>query len=359
MCSNWGQSNFLHFNLGGLDPLPAGEVDETAALEELLYTSGTRASTIFVGDGFGRLPNLLGRQGERDDRMSTAWAWEAIYGPILNATARYGRTRLLLTTLTPNAGTQQSQTPESLADFNEWLHALARNHSTLGVSVLDTRAALIGTYSRDGVHRGSHDNVALAQLFLNILDSPPAEAERRTARGTDDGLLPDDPPEPLWLHGPLRNFYAEEMPHVPGLVDFLGPHLDLRSCRCWRDYAARAAANASAPLCYCRGWCPPQITPEFLTYAATTGCTGQGWNFERDDPNLVGSALCGFSCVANRAHQKSPRFEGEPCGAASSSGRLCVRPQQRCAPCSRPGEEKACHPMCAANIEDIISHGKA
>jgi len=329
VCPRWGLADRLHYLTYAE---PNEEPVRPERLAEILSSSDNGRSTVYSSEGFGWLshPYASARDIDTAEAMRSTWA------PLLNLSAAHGGTRLLVGTVMAQRGAMgyPAQEPASLARYNDWLRRLAQG---AGLELLEGAALTAGRFSRDGVHYGSHDNVAFAQVLLNVLA---ADARGRQAAGAREHAAPAPAPArpgaAPWAHGLRRFFRRGPTPH-PGLVAWLSPSLHLRGCRCWRDWRSRSAANASASLCWCRGACPPEVSPEFLTFAAARGCANGGAH-ER------GEGLCAYSC-----ERLSPEGRGawEATGCGGGEGPPCERPPPGGAPCagcaSAQGE---CHALC-------------
>ena len=345
ICPNWGHAARLHY-------IPVGDESRKVTFERLISTSGTGRNTIYASEGFGWVPGHSARfidPTERKDRLSLSQANGNFWHPLLNLTQKYDHTRVIVGTLLAKFGNYPtgSQSKESLAEYNDWLRnsvvggPLGRS---LGLELFDGRQLVEGLHSRDDVHYGSHDNVMLAQVLLNVLDKPPSVTRTAPAAVQRDPSLP-------YYHGtwkPDDGLWEPPFQREAGLLDWLGTDYDLRGCWCWSDWQARLKRNTSASVCYCRTWCPAEITPEWLTYAAKPGCDAQGWLSERDEGDPQG--LCSFSC---RKGGSNWGWKGARCGRDVHSSKLCTRPAHRCAPCNEqlikegkvaPGS--VCHPLC-------------
>ena len=333
MCPLWGLSNRLHYlNFEG------GDIRERQ-LAELLDTS-ERGNTIYASEGFGW---VYPKEGEDPAALSTQTAMQDSWSPLLAAVGNYSPTRLLVGTLMHPRGSMPQQAPDKLAAYNDWLRRLVSSSADLGLELLDGRQLGVGRFSRDGVHFGAHDNVAYAQVLLNVLDRPPSAPPRtRTALHARER-------EGLYHHGPLRQ-YQNQAGADTAQLDWLGEDVDLRGCRCFRDWRERLRVNASASVCHCRGPCKPHVTPELLTYGGGN-CTAIGWAHDVDPP----VAMCLFTCLYWE-NNGAGAWSGSGCGVGHLDG-PCLRPVKRCAACGAPspteggdvsaqGGSGACHPLC-------------
>ena len=218
--------------------------------------------TIYASNGIGFIPDP--KDPVQDELLANV-AWREMWNKSLTAARRHAATRLIFGTVGAHEGTMKSQTPQAIAKYNEWLRGKAAEHSDL-VELLDVAAFTRGLPSQDGIHFMSHDNVALAQLLLNLLAESPPPAVLAQRAGAADRRRPGA----IFRDGPLI-LYHDQRGVDEATSWYVGSEYELRGCRCYPDWQARAARNASASLCHCRGWCPPRVTPETLT-RDTAGC---------------------------------------------------------------------------------------
>ena len=314
VCPNW-RTNRLHFfgSYGSSDGgYPDREVETILANAAPADAGGNGGlATMYVVNGIGYIPP---REHPRQDRIDTEQALRFQWGKTLRYGAKYNRTRLVFGTVLAHHGTFPCQAPEGLAAYNAWIKELAANNSDLGVAVFDGAALTPHAYSRDSVHFLSHENVMLAQLLLNFVDKPPKRARTRPTE------LDRTPPRTgrRYRDGPQTTLYNQEGVH-PDMRWWLGPEYELRACRCFADWRSRAAANASAPVCHCRGMCPPHVTPEYLTHY-TGGC---GVRLDAQVPSHVCSLRCGDG-------SRPPEWQAEGCG---DGGCGYPEPAGRCRDC--------------------------
>ena len=309
-CPSWS-GDHLHFNpaKGPHDSWYAK--GRKFAYEELLETSGNGRVTIYVSEGVSWVPGT-GLQGVPADapmdELSKDAVFTAVFAPIFELAARYPGLRVIVGTslAVKGDGRFPSQSERAINTYNEWVRKMVREHAHLGVELFDGRRLMEGLYTRDGFHYGSHDNVGLAQVLLNVLDSPPPPAA--SAPPSVQYPVGEGPP---WAHGVPRQFVNPSPPENEKLTNWLGPGTDLRGCECRMDWEAWAGRNQSA--CYCMGnWCPSWVTPPWLTHAAAAGCAANGWDIEG-----VGAArshtLCLLDCDPYRI-----RWAGFACGGHST-----------------------------------------
>lgn len=340
VCPSWGgTAGRLHF-------IPIG-APKPWAFERLIANSGSGRATIYACEGFAWPPRNtpgVNDTAEPLNRLSRPAVNTRVWWPLLNMTRKYSHTRVIVGTILAKWGNHRtgSQSAESLAEYNGWLkHHVVEGHADLGLELFDGRQLVEGLFSRDDVHYGSHDNVALAQVLLNVLDRPPRRPRTAPAEV-------DTNPAVTWEHGPHRDLLWDSAGYVPGeeavneLVDWVGPHHDLRGCRCWSGWRQMLKRNASASVCWCRDWCPPSVTPDFLSYSlyGTPNACPVGGAFKGPSP----SAWCEYNC-----RQGNSAWDGRGCGAAFH--RPCSRPVDVCgANCTRDvalsGSVPGCHPLC-------------
>jgi hypothetical protein len=322
LCPEW-RTNRLHF-WGSYGSSDGGYPD--ALMESLLANAAPAdaageggLATIYVANGIGYIPE---RDDPVQDRIDTRQAWRFQWSKSLGYATKYARTRLIAGTVLAHHGTFPCQTPEGLAAYNDWVReVVVANNSDLGVELFDGAPIMRHVYSRDNVHYLSHENVLLAQLLLNYVDKPPKRRRTRPA------AVDRSPPAKgrLWRDGPQTTMYDQEGVH-PAMKWWVGPQYELRGCRCFPDWARRQAANASAPVCHCRGWCPPSVTPEYLTHY-TGGCGGV--RLDVPLPTHQCSAVCGRDGPG-----KPPRWQAEQCSTAGGCGH--PEPPGRCRDCAPP-----------------------
>lgn len=303
----------------------------------MLATSGSGRTTMYVINGIGYVPiHKWQRQDAIDTESAMRYqvrgssvcvarqeACESLRPPphssrtrkraqwrkTLDFASTYNGTRLIFGQVLAHHGYMPSQTPEALAAYNAWVRELAANHSDLGVEVFDGRALVEHAFSPDGVHYRSHDNVALAQVLLNVLAKGPQRARTRPANVSR--ARPG-----RWRDGPQRSYYEQDDVD-PGAAWFLGRDFDLRGCRCFPQWRAMLEANATARVCHCRGWCPPHVTPAYLTHEHGA-CS---IDMRSQDPTHT----CKHECRGGVA-----QWGDTPCWRLG-----CPLPEDRCTNCKR------------------------
>lgn len=268
-CPSWGGSNRLHFfdsyHYGGSAEYPHEELERVMATASPADAEAAGPMiTLYASNGIGYAPIP---DNPVQDALETDMAWRGQWRHTLEAARNHAATRVILGTVGCHEGRLASQKPQPIAAYNAWVKQMARNHSReLGVELLDVAAFTRGLLSVDGIHFHSHDNVALAQVLLNLLAEAPPSVVLAARPGARDRRRPGA----LWRDGP-HTLSLDQADVDPATRWFIGEEFELRGCRCFPDWQARSAANSSASVCHCRGWCPPRVTPHFLTHE-TAGC---------------------------------------------------------------------------------------
>lgn len=278
ICPKW-HTNRLHF-------LPAfGTLFDDDAVQRILsHATINGGATWYHSNGIGYIPD----QNKPENRIDTETAFRLSWNKTITYATQYNNTRLIFGTVLAHEGTYPCQKREGLDAYNDWLKSIAAEHKDLGIELFDGRKIMQEMASYDLVHFLSHDNVFLAQLFLNVLAKGPQHKRTRPAvvnvpikgkhfRDFPLQFLYDQTGLPV--HEPP---YANE----PETSWYVGPEYDLRGCRCYKDWMNRMGTNTS--ICHCHGWCPPHVNPIMLTEQFPTSCRDGGY------------ADCFYTCKNNK-----------------------------------------------------------
>jgi hypothetical protein len=322
ICPNWNTQR-LHF-------LPSfGTLYPHEAMDRILSTAAANGGrvTIYQSNGIGYLPAPTAPQ----DRIDTVAAYKQSWGPTLERVARYNGTRLLVGTVLAHHGFYPCQTREALDVYNDWLRSIALNNSDLDVDVFDGRRLTAELLSFDMVHFLSHDNVFLAQVLLNFLSKGGGDDGESRGRGRGRGRgrtrpaqvsLPDLGHRPLTFRDfPEYTLYQQEAVPWPSTpwktpteMDFwIAPEYDLRGCKCYKNWRQRVGTNTS--ICHCKGWCPPAVTPETLTYDLYPGCVSQTNGYPLSDRSGGARLTCMYTCRDGKSE-----WEHANCGPPGTAG---------------------------------------